>query len=102
MSPDQPSSAATSCLLGRERRTLRYTVSSSLEGGGSAGSAEFLGLDRARLHAWALALEGHSARISKLVYDTTPSPPLPLGSAVVEDWDERSAFILLNASLIQG
>lgn len=90
--PLPTSSSVPSRLLGGERRAIRFCVT-------GAKTVEFYGLDKARLHAWALALEGHSAQISKVVYDTIPSPPARISSTVIEEWDERSAFILLNADL---
>ena len=98
MSDDQPRcSGAPSGLLGTERRTIRFAVTASAAG--AFETAEFFGLDKARLYAWAMALEGHTAQISKQVYDTIPSPFRRLGSTVVETWDERSAFLILNAAL---
>jgi hypothetical protein len=88
--------SATSGLLGNERRTIRFAVSAE---GAPSESAEFFGLDKARLHAWALALNGRNSTISKVVYDTFWSPPVEKASIVVERWDERSAFQVLNAEL---
>lgn len=88
------SASAPSRLAGSERRTIRF--SAAIDGG---KPVEFYGLDRARLHAWALALGGKSVHISKQVYDTLQLPPTPLGSAVIETWDERSTFLILNADL---
>jgi hypothetical protein len=68
-------------------------------GGSTFKSVEFYALDRARLHAWALTLDGNSVEITKLLYDITQVPAKALGSAVIERWDERSAFIFLNAPL---
>lgn len=87
-------SGAASGLDGRDRKTIRYAVS-----GGGVKREEFYGLDKARLHAWGLALEGHSVEIAKIVYDTMFSPMVQKGSAVLEAWDERSTFVLLNAEL---
>jgi hypothetical protein len=90
-------SGAPSGLLGSDRRTIRFIVSPAE--GSAFQSAEFYGLDRARLHAWALALDGHSSQIIKQLYETLHEPPRALGSAVVERWDERSTFLVLNAAL---
>jgi hypothetical protein len=94
MSDDQPkSSGAPSGLhVGTERRSIRFTVS------GNGKVTEFYALDRARLYAWALALDGHTVQISKQVYDTIYMPARRLGSAVIETWDERSTFLILNAA----
>jgi hypothetical protein len=98
MTDNQPRcSGAPSGLLGTERRTIRFTV--SVCGSSAFQSAEFYGLDKARLYAWAQALDGHTAQIAKQVYDTIQSPPKALGSTVVETWDERSTFLILNATL---
>jgi hypothetical protein len=96
--PQTPFSARSGLDVSSERRTVRYIVEAPGEVS-ALKPAQFFALDRARLHAWSLALDGHSVRITKAVYDTLQSPMAQMGSAVIEEWDERSAFVLLNAEL---